>query len=318
MSDLKKMQLEVAKDLAEIAQTGLDTSNITNTVHISNDPTRPSYGTAGSGNDFVFSEVGGAVNGGGGNDILMSGNSGVYAFHGGTGNDTVAYINATQGATIALDANVLGYPTVTNSGAAAGDTYDSIENVVGTNFSDSIYGDAHDNKLYGGAGNDSINGGGGNDVINGGDGNDRIWGQLDGTDVVSGGDHKDIYGNDVWGKDTFNFDIVGGHNFNLTITDFHPQIWTGSTAPTVSQAVADPIHDVLELWFEPSTGVTTDAQADAAFVLTNGNPYQFVGHDIVLTVHTPYVDGSITLKGAADLVDSTHTFTVYDFAVHAV
>src|SRR2546429_623218 len=129
MSDLKKMQLEQAKDLAEIAQTGFDTSDIANSVHISSDPTRPSYGTAGSSNDFVFSEVSGAVNGGGGDDILMGGNSGHFDFHGDTGNDTVAYINATQGATIALDPNVLGYPTITNSGAASGDTYDSIENV---------------------------------------------------------------------------------------------------------------------------------------------------------------------------------------------
>src|SRR5438874_5050810 len=106
MSDLKKMQLEQAKDLAEIAQTGFDTSQIDNSVHISNDPIRPSYGIAGSGDDFVFSEVGGDVYGNAGNDILMGGNSGHYAFHGGTGSDTVAYINATQGATIALNPNL--------------------------------------------------------------------------------------------------------------------------------------------------------------------------------------------------------------------
>jgi hypothetical protein len=320
MTDLKKMQLEQAKDLAIIGQTGFDTSEITNTVHISNDPTRPSYGSAASGGDFVFSEVGGNVYGFGGDDILMGGNSGHYAFHGGTGNDTVAYVNAVSGATIALDPNVLGsYPTITNAGAAYGDTYDSIENVVGSNFSDIIYGDAHDNKLYGGAGDDRLNGGGGNDVINGGDGNDQIWGLLDGTDVVSGGDHKDVNGNNIWGKDYFNFDLVGGHNFNLTITDFHPQIWTGNRAPTEAQAMADPLHDVLQLTFEQSTGVMTDAQADAAFVLTNGDPFKIVGHDVVLTIHTSQIDGTITLSGAADLLtDSNHHFTVYDGAVHPV
>jgi len=320
MSDLKKMQLEQAKELAYIDQTGFDTGFITNDVHISNDPTRPSYGSAGSGNDFVYSEVG-TVSGGAGDDILMGGNSGHYNFFGGSGNDTVAYINAVQGATIALDPNVFGpYPTLSNAGAAAGDTYNSIENVVGSNYADTIYGTAGDNKLYGGRGDDSLYGGGGNDVINGGDGNDDIWGLISGTDVFTGGDRVDpTTGANVWGKDTFDLLVEGGHNFNVTITDFHPIIWTsGNPAPTDLQAIADPIHDVLRLTFDPSTGVTTDSQADAAFVRTNGLPFQISGHDVVFTVHTANVDGTIRLQGAADQIDATHNFTIYDHAEHPV
>src|SRR5262245_21737731 len=320
MSDLTKMQLLQAKFLAEIAQTGFDTSQIDQNVHLSNDPTRPNYGSYGGSDDFVFSEVGGNVYGGAGNDILMGGNSGTYAFHGGTGNDTVAYINATQGATIALNPNLFSGTPLTNSGATPGDTYDSIQNAVATKYHATTSGTASNNTLYGGAGNDWIDGGGGSgDVINGGDGNDTIVDNLNGTDVISGGDHLDAYGNQVWGKDFFYFEIDGGHNFNLTITDFHPQTRTPGTAePTLAQAMADPIHDVLELKFAPSSGVSTDAQADAAFVLTNGSPFQIVGHDMVLTVHTDYVDGTITLEDAADLSTSDFTFTVYDFAVHLV
>ena len=319
MSDLKKMQLEQAKDLALIAQTGFDTSEIDMNVHFSNDPTRPGYNSAGEyTNDFVYSEVGGAVYGYGGDDILMGGNSGQYHFFGGAGNDTVAYEVANQGATIALDPNVFGpYPTLSNGGAAAGDTYNSIENVVGTRFDDTIYGTAGANKLYGGGGDDSLYGGGGNDVINGGDGNDEIWGLISGTSVLTGGDRVDpATGANVWGHDVFDLLIEGGHNFNVTITDFHPIIWTGNTAPTAQQAFADPIHDALRLTFDTSTGVTTDAEADAAFVKTNGVPFQISGHDVVFTVHTGNVDGTIRLQGAADQIDATHHFTVYDFAVH--
>lgn len=73
---------------------------------------------------------------------------------------------------------------------------------------------------------------------------------------------------------------------------------------------------MLRLTFDTSTGVTTGAQADAAFVKTDGTPYRISGHDVLFTVHTGTVGGTFTLKGAADLIDTTHHFTVYDYAVH--
>ncbi|MBA2653478.1 MAG: tandem-95 repeat protein [Gammaproteobacteria bacterium] len=59
----------------------------------------------------------------------------------------------------------------------------NVENVYGSNFDDSITGDAGNNTLYGRNGNDILNGGAGNDTIYA-NGNDFIDGGL-GTDTVS-------------------------------------------------------------------------------------------------------------------------------------
>jgi Ca2+-binding RTX toxin-like protein len=79
------------------------------------------------------------------------------------GNDTVDYSHApaVSGSTgIIVD---LSNPA-SNTGAAQGDTYISIENLRGTNFDDILTGDANNNVLEGGLGNDTLNGGVGDTV----------------------------------------------------------------------------------------------------------------------------------------------------------
>ena len=49
---------------------------------------------------------------------------------------------------------------------------DSIENIIGTNYDDTLTGNSLDNNIDGGAGNDVIAGLGGNDILTGGDGAD--------------------------------------------------------------------------------------------------------------------------------------------------
>jgi Ca2+-binding RTX toxin-like protein len=67
-----------------------------------------------------------------------------------------------------------GLVTVSGTGAPLplSFTVQQFENVIGSNFNDTITGDAAANSLTGGAGNDTINGLGGNDTINGGSGID--------------------------------------------------------------------------------------------------------------------------------------------------
>ena len=103
-------------------------------------------------------------------------------FFGGTGKDTVDYsgIRAADpwwGGNIATDPN---HSNVTvdlqnqslNAGAAAGDYFNSIEDVIGTENNDTISGNQYDNVLIGYDGDDRLQGRGGVDTLLGAEGND--------------------------------------------------------------------------------------------------------------------------------------------------
>ncbi|MFN3348018.1 choice-of-anchor D domain-containing protein [Pseudorhodoplanes sp.] len=75
------------------------------------------------------------------------------AFFGGDGVDTVSYESSTSGVVVNL-----AKPSK-NAGFASGDTYDSVENLVGSDFNDTLTGDDGDNVLEGGKGADKLDGG---------------------------------------------------------------------------------------------------------------------------------------------------------------
>ena len=97
------------------------------------------------------------LKGGGGHDTLKGG-AGADTLKGGTGYDTASYDGASAGVTadLANDAN--------NAGGAAGDTFDSIEALVGSGHADTLRGDSGRNVLVGGAGADTLEGGGNVDM----------------------------------------------------------------------------------------------------------------------------------------------------------
>jgi Ca2+-binding RTX toxin-like protein len=133
------------------------------------------------------------LDGGGDADVLVGG-AGADALDGGAGSDSASYVGAPSG----VVAN-LANPAF-NTGAAAGDTYVSIENLIGTDFNDVLIGDANPNDLLGNAGNDQLSGGFGDDALDGGDGIDFINGGG-GDDLLQGGRDDDAFvggaGNDV-------------------------------------------------------------------------------------------------------------------------
>src|SRR2546423_9202248 len=86
------------------------------------------------------------------NDIL-EGRGGADTLIGGFGTDTASYANSAAGVTADL-----GTPA-NNSGDAAADSYNSIENLTGSSNADTLTGDGGSNVLDGGAGADTINGG---------------------------------------------------------------------------------------------------------------------------------------------------------------
>ena len=59
-------------------------------------------------------------------------------------------------------------------GDAQGDTYSGIENVIGSNFADTLIGTSGANRLEGGDGDDTLKGAGGADVLIGGNGVDTV------------------------------------------------------------------------------------------------------------------------------------------------
>jgi Ca2+-binding RTX toxin-like protein len=107
------------------------------------------------------------LNGLGGDDTLEGG-FGADALNGGTGIDTASYANSLGIVVVDLE------DEFQNAGESAGDTYDSIENVIGSNFGDFLTGGDGANLLVGGAGDDRLAGGNGADVLTGGTGNDSF------------------------------------------------------------------------------------------------------------------------------------------------
>jgi glucose/arabinose dehydrogenase len=105
------------------------------------------------------------LNGGGGNDTLVGGPGG-DTLNGGAATDTADYSSSSAGVSVNLQ---------TNSGLngdAQGDTFSSIENIIGSAFSDMLTGDGLANALTGGAGDDTLNGGLNADTLEGGRGID--------------------------------------------------------------------------------------------------------------------------------------------------
>ena len=124
--------------------------------------------------------------GGEGNDVLEGGD-GIDRLDGGPGVDTVSYENSSEGILV----NLLFNKGSRNYYNDRSEEIVNIENVIGSEYWDSIRGDSGENDLYGRAGNDDLNGGAGNDRLFGEDGEDELWG-LTGADRLDGGDGADI------------------------------------------------------------------------------------------------------------------------------
>src|SRR6185503_7651527 len=72
------------------------------------------------------------------------------------------------------------------------DTLAGVENVIGSQGSDTITGNGGVNVIDGQGGNDTINAGGGNDTVSGGAGDDTLTGGT-GNDILSGGLGNDSF-----------------------------------------------------------------------------------------------------------------------------
>ncbi len=136
---------------------------------------------AGSAYDDVLTGDAGTnlLAGYGGNDTLIGG-AGADHFDGGTGVDIVSY----AGSGVGVSVNLMTGATV--GGDSVGDTFVSIESIVGTDHNDVLTGDGIANTIWGGIGNDGLYGEAGDDILVGGAGADTLDGGA-GVDTVNYG-----------------------------------------------------------------------------------------------------------------------------------
>ncbi len=129
--------------------------------------------TGSGGNDTIY---GGAGNdklyGGNGNDTIVGG-AGSDTLAGDAGIDTLSYAGSAAGVTVNLRTNAV------SGGDAQGDTISGFENLTGSSFNDTFYGNSGANVMSGGDGNDVIHFGltAGSDTAYGGAGTDFL--QID-------------------------------------------------------------------------------------------------------------------------------------------
>ena len=212
--------------------------------------------TGGNGNDVIRGQSGNdRLNGGGGNDFLV-GEEGNDTIDGGAGADTISYSLSTGPVTINL---ALG--TVVNDGAGGNDTIlsQSVENAWGSNFGDTITGNAVANFLRGSGGNDTILGGLGDDELEGNDGNDTLRGQA-GMDRVDGGNGNDFIQADSLDDDSTRFTGGAGVDtlsFESTLVAVVWILKADSSFQTINGS---------------SAGDSIDASLQAEPATINGNP----------------------------------------------
>jgi serralysin len=166
--------------------------------------------------------LGGAdwLKGGGGADTLRGG-SGSDLLYGGEGVDTVEYSDSPAGVSVSLVSRSA------TGGDAEGDTLNSIENIVGSDFADVLAGDGGANILQGLGGDDRLDGGGGDNALYGMAGDDLLFvSYSNGNNMLNGGPGADrIFTG--FGADAIVFSSIGDVGLTFATTDwiigFYPQ-----------------------------------------------------------------------------------------------
>ncbi|MCF6370695.1 M10 family metallopeptidase [Rhizobium halophilum] len=218
-------------------------ANLTSPSMNTNDAKGDSYSsienlTGSRYNDRLYGNSGAnTLSGGDGHDLLLGG-AGSDRLYGANGTDTASY--ATAGKAVISS---LATPS-SNTGDAAGDSYSSIENLIGSSHSDRLYGDTGNNHLNGAGGNDVVSGDAGNDVLVGGAGADRLYGGS-GSDTASYATAAVGIRASLASPGVNTYDAAGDAYYsveNLAGSRFNDRLYGDAGANTLSGAAG---HDVL-------------------------------------------------------------------------
>ncbi len=222
-------------------------------------------------------------------DNILEGGAGGDSLVGGSGSDTASYANS-NGVKVSLDT----YTLFARSGDAVGDTFMSIENLLGSSNSDTLIGDASANKIEGGAGNDTIGGGEGDDTLHGGNGNDTIRGG-DGADEIYGDSGGDTLRGGA-GADSYYFNPGDGED-RIVDSSMGNKIYFVSDSEHV-YGVYDPDMDPVI------------AAGDLIFTRSSADDTSGLGSDLNLQI-TASGDGFINHITIEDYYGATGGFTIY-------
>jgi Ca2+-binding RTX toxin-like protein len=161
------------------------------------------------------------LHGGGGDDWISGGFAGDL-IDGGSGADTADYGFATQDVFVQLGMNGAEGRANADQSSLFGNMFEdilqSIENVSGSQFNDTIYGNELANELFGMGGNDYIVSGRGGDFIDGGSGLDAVDYGDSAAGITIALDGSAGIGGTAAGDRLFNVEVIEATNFVDVLT----------------------------------------------------------------------------------------------------
>ena len=184
----------------------------------------PDYIDGSDGADSLSGESGNDTLLGGLGDDTLIGGEGRDSLDGGADIDTASFIDAATGLIVDLGSGTASPVDATSrlglsfALAERPDRLTSIENILGSEFSDTVVGNGGSNLMTGGNGNDSLSGAGESDTLSGNSGNDTLFGGIAADSLVGGAGQDSLVG-DV-GKDNLSGGLgqdtlVGGEGADI-------------------------------------------------------------------------------------------------------